>query len=116
MEQQTGCFSDLLERDTQVTVIVRPTSNLGNTLRHYPNYRQVSANITEMSDNELSTQLDDCDAVLSCLGPKLNFQGIFGEPGRLVTDTVEAYSDQFGVTSGLVPRLAITHSAEVVPN
>lgn len=84
--------TDLLKRDTEVTAIVRTSSSLKNTFESNPNYREVSASITEMSDNELSPLLKDCDVLLSCLGHNLNFRGMFGEPKRLVTDTIEKVS------------------------
>jgi NAD(P)-dependent dehydrogenase (short-subunit alcohol dehydrogenase family) len=81
--------AELLKRDTEVTAIVRATSSLKSTFESHPNYREISASITEMPDNALSPLLKDCDVVLSCLGHNLDFRGIFGEPRRLVTDTIE---------------------------
>ena len=80
--------ADLLKRDTEVTAIVRSSSSLKNTFESHSNYREVTASITEISDNELSPLLKDCDVVLSCLGHNLDFRGMFGEPKRLVTDTI----------------------------
>ena len=84
--------ADLLNRDIEVTAILRASSSLKNTFNNYPNYREISASIYQMSDSELSPLLEDCDAVLSCLGHNLSFKGIFGEPKRLVTDTIEKVS------------------------
>jgi nucleoside-diphosphate-sugar epimerase len=81
--------ADLLKRDTEVTAIVRTSSSLKNTFERYPNYREVTAGITEMSDNALSPLLKDCEVVLSCLGHTLDLRGLFGEPRRLVTNTIE---------------------------
>ncbi len=83
---------DLIQRDTEVVAIVRASSSPISTFASYPNYREVSASITEMSDKELSLILKDCDVVISCLGHNLNFRGIFGEPRRLVTNTIEKVS------------------------
>lgn len=88
--------ADLLKRDTRVTAIVRTPVSLKNTFDNYPNYREVSASVTEMSDKELSPLLRDCDVVLSCLGHNLNFLGMFGEPRRLVTDTIGKVSRVIG--------------------
>ncbi len=81
--------ADLLKRDIEVLAIVRSSSSLKNTFENHPNYREVSASITEMSDGELSPLLKNCDAVLSCLGHNLTFRGMFGEPRQLVTDTIK---------------------------
>jgi hypothetical protein len=84
--------ADLLKRETEVTAIVRPSSSLKTAFASYPNYREVAASITQMSDAALSPILDDSDVVLSCLGHNLDFRGIFGEPKRLVADTIEKVS------------------------
>ncbi|MEO2176636.1 MAG: NAD(P)-binding oxidoreductase, partial [bacterium] len=84
--------ADLLKRDVEVTTIVRNASSLKSTFENHPNYREVSASVTELSDNELSPILADCEVVLSCLGHNLNFRGIFGKPKRLVTDTIKKVS------------------------
>jgi hypothetical protein len=88
--------ADLLKRDTEVIAIVRTSSSLKYTFDDHPNYREVLASVTEMSDNELSPLLKNCDVVLSCLGHSLNFRGIFGEPRRLVTDTIGKVSRVIG--------------------
>ena len=84
--------ADLLNRNAEVTAIVRASSSLQNTFENHPNYREVSASITEMTDTELLPLLKDRDVVLSCLGHNLNFRGMFGEPRRLVTNTVKKVS------------------------
>ena len=81
--------ADLLKRDTEVTAIVRASSSLKSTFENHPNYHEVSASITEMPDNALSPLLKDCEVVLSCLGHNLNLHGMFGEPRRLVKNTIE---------------------------
>jgi putative NADH-flavin reductase len=79
----------LLNRDTEVTAIVRSSSSLKSAFESHPNYREVTASVTEMPDHAWSRLLKDCDVVLSCLGHNLNFRGMFGEPKRLVTDTMK---------------------------
>jgi nucleoside-diphosphate-sugar epimerase len=81
--------ADLLKRDTEVTAIVRASSSLKSTFENHSNYHEVSASITEMPDNALSPLLKDCEVVLSCLGHNLNLHGLFGEPRRLVKNTIE---------------------------
>ena len=48
--------TDLLKRNAEVTAIVRTSSSLKNTFESHPNYREIAANITEMSDNEGSRE------------------------------------------------------------
>ncbi len=84
--------ADLLSRGVDVIAVVRPTSSLKNTFESYPNYQEVSASITEMANKELTPLLRDCDVVMSCLGHNLTFRGLFGEPRRLVSETIEKLS------------------------
>ena len=49
--------ADLLQRNTEVTAIVRASSSLKNTFENQSNYREVSASITELSEQELSPYL-----------------------------------------------------------
>ena len=84
--------SDLLERNIQVIAVVRPSSSLKESIDSNSNYHELLTNITELSDDELLPYLNNCDVVLSCLGHNLTFRGIFGEPRRLVTDTIEKVS------------------------
>jgi len=84
--------AELLNRDIDVVAIVRASRSLRSSFDSYSNYFEVSANISEMTDDELTPYFEDCDAVFSCLGHNLTFQGMFGKPRRLVTDTIEKIS------------------------
>ncbi len=80
--------SELLQRNIEVISIVRATSSLINTIGNHPNYQEILANIDDLSDQELASHLNGCDVIVSCLGHNLTFKGIFGEPRRLVTDSI----------------------------
>ena len=56
--------------------------------RNHKNLIVTEASLLNLSDNELATQVKDCDAVASCLGHNLNFKGLYGKPRRLVADSV----------------------------
>ena len=84
--------AELLQRNIEVVAVVRTASSLGNTIGNPSNYREIQASITELSEQELISYLRGCDAVLSCLGHNLTFKGMFAEPRRLVTDTIEKVS------------------------
>lgn len=79
----------LLQRDTQVVAIVRNVNSLPEGMAAEPNLQILEASIAEMTDAELKPHVKDCEAVISCLGHKLTLKGVFGQPRRLVADTVE---------------------------
>ncbi|WP_019529388.1 NAD(P)H-binding protein [Dasania marina] len=84
--------ADLLQQGLQVVAIVRPCSSLISAVENHANYCEIPASITELSEQQLLSHLNGCDAVFSCLGHNLTLRGIFGEPRRLVTDTIKKVS------------------------
>lgn len=79
-------ISQLLNSGEKVKALVRASSFLPEKLGKASNLSLIVGNISEMSITELQQHLNDCDAVLSCLGHTLSFKGIYGQPRRLVTD------------------------------
>lgn len=78
----------LLDREINVKAIIRPSSNLPDHLKNHPKLTIIHANILELTDAELTQHLIGCNAIASCLGHNLSFKGLFGQPRRLVTDSV----------------------------
>lgn len=78
----------LLIRGQNVKAIVRSPKSLPEQFNEDPRLSLIHASISELSDSEIVTHVAGCDAVASCLGHNLNFQGLFGRPHRLVTDAV----------------------------
>ena len=78
----------LLDRGEHVKALIRSTSQLPDNIKKHPNLSIIVGNIYETSINSLQNHLDDCHAVLSCLGHTLSFKGIYGQPRRLVTESV----------------------------
>lgn len=76
----------LLNRGQSVSIIVRTTSALPESILSHENITIIQASILELSDTEMAKHVKGCDAVASCLGHTISFKGIFGYPRRLVTD------------------------------
>ena len=71
----------------KVKVIVRSPEKLPESWRINDDLQIISASILELSDNEMSEIVSDCNAVASCLGHNLTWKGVYGKPRKLVTDT-----------------------------
>ena len=86
----TGRFvvRELLSRGHNVTAIVRSSARLAELVGDSPQLTVVQGSVLDLTEAELATHLEDCDAVVSCLGHTLDFKGLFGQPRRLVTDSV----------------------------
>jgi len=67
-------------KDTMMMGLIPPTKDYGDRLQIH------EASILDLSDDELKSLTKDCSAVVSCLGHRPTFDGLFGHPKRLVTD------------------------------
>lgn len=76
----------LLKSGEKVKAIVRSSEKLAE-LQSNKNLTLITASVLELSDEEMALHVQDCDAVVSCLGHNINLKGMFGHPRRLVTDT-----------------------------
>jgi nucleoside-diphosphate-sugar epimerase len=79
----------LLGMGQKVKVIVRSTAKIPDTWNDQNKITVISSGITDMTEAELARHLKDCQAVASCLGHNLSVRGMFGQPRRLVTHSVE---------------------------
>ena len=49
----------------------------------------VEASVLELTNEQMTNLVKECDAVVSCLGHVISFQGIFGEPKQLCTEATK---------------------------
>lgn len=77
----------LLNRGEKVKAIVRSSETLSEFLNN-KNLEVITASVLELSDEEMTSLVKNCDAVASCLGHNITFKGMYGHPRKLVTDTV----------------------------
>jgi len=82
----------LLDGGYTVRTIVRSPHKIPGDLQHHDQLHLIHVSLLELSDAELQRHLQDCTAVVSCLGHTLDFKGIWGKPRRLVTDAVRRLS------------------------
>jgi nucleoside-diphosphate-sugar epimerase len=76
----------LLGKNYKVRIIVRSSHKLTADIVENPNTMTIEASVLDLTDEEVTEHVMDCDAVVSCLGHVINFKGIFGEPKKLCTD------------------------------
>ena len=80
---------ELLQRGVSVVAMVRQTNALVGQLAPDADVREVVAGIAELSQSELRSHVEGCQAVVCCLGHNLSFRGIYGPPHFLVADAIE---------------------------
>ena len=76
----------LLNRGEHVKIIVRKVNSLPETIKNNKNVSIICANILDLNDDEMIQHVKGCSAVASCLGHKISFRVLYGQPLRLVTD------------------------------
>ena len=82
----------LLGKNHKVRVIVRSSHKLSAEVLENPNTTVIEASVLDLTDEEMAEHVKDCDAVVSCLGHVMDFNGMFGEPRKLCTDTTRRLS------------------------
>lgn len=78
----------LIKRQINIRVVVREGAILSAEILDNPLVEIERGNITEFNDSEMISLLQDCNAVVSCLGHNITIRGIFGKPRNLVFNTI----------------------------
>ena len=76
----------LLKQGHNVTAVVRSPQKLDHLTKYKDQLTIVQAAILDLSDEEMQKELKGIDAIASCLGHNLTFNGIYGKPRKLVRD------------------------------
>lgn len=85
--------NQLLIQGNKVKIIVRSTQNISESWKDNDKVQIITASILELSDEEMSKYVSDCDAVASCLGHNMTWKGVYGQPRKLVTDATRRLCD-----------------------
>lgn len=80
---------ELLNRGHHVNVIVRTPESLPDFQQNQENLSVIKASILDVSDADLMQYVEECDAVVSCLGHNMSFKGMYGHPRKLVRDATD---------------------------
>lgn len=75
----------LLKRGEKVKAMLRSPEKFPE-FKDRKDLNVIAASVLELNDKELARHVQDCQAVVSCLGHNISFKGIYGQPRRLVTD------------------------------
>ena len=78
----------LLIQGQSVKAVVRSPKKLPESWNSNEKVKIITANLLDLSDNELKELIHDCHSIASCLGHNINLKGIYGQPRKLVTDAV----------------------------
>lgn len=79
----------LLESGKWAKIVVRSMSNIPDYWNNNQQLTIIKRNITDITIEEMSGYIADCESVVSCLGHNITLKGIFGKPHNLVTESVK---------------------------
>jgi nucleoside-diphosphate-sugar epimerase len=78
--------AQLVSRGHTVRVIVRSPDTLPPILKYRDHLEVIHANVFDLGEADMARHVNGCDAVASCLGHRITWKGIYGQPRRLVVD------------------------------
>ncbi|MBI5021707.1 MAG: SDR family oxidoreductase [Ignavibacteriales bacterium] len=78
----------LINRNVKVKIVVRKNSMVLTEFLNHELIETVVGNIAEFDLNKNIDLINDCNAVISCLGHNISFKGMFGKPRLLVTNSI----------------------------
>ncbi len=93
----------LLEEGHTVKGLVRSKEKLKKLEEQFHNLTQLQGSALDMDLDVLAKHLEDCDVICSCLGHNLTWKGIFGQPRRLVTETVKKVCEAVSINQPKEP-------------
>ncbi len=79
----------LIIRNIEVKIVVRQINDVISEFIVNGQLECLVGNIFEYEQSKMVELLDDCDAVISCLGHNITFKGMFGKPRMLVTNCIK---------------------------
>lgn len=83
----------LLNMEQKVKLIVRSAGKIPDTWKNNDKVSIITANVSDITVDEMANYVRDCQAVASCLGHNLTWKGLYGQPRKLVTNTVRLLCD-----------------------
>ena len=106
----------LLDKNHKVRVIVRSPNKLSEEVLKNPNTTLIKASILDLTDEEMTAHVKECDAVVSCLGHVMTFKGMFGAPRALCTDATRRLCSAIEANRPAVPTKFILMNTVGVKN
>jgi len=94
--------AELLDRGERVRAVVRSPEKLPDALRNHASLDAIHASLLDLDDSALQRTVEGCSAIVSCLGHRMDFRGIYGHPRRLVAHATQRLCN--AVEAGAMPH------------
>ncbi|MCA1011571.1 NAD(P)-binding oxidoreductase [Halobacillus halophilus] len=83
----------LIKRQIHTRIHIRETAVLSEDIHNHSLVEIVKGSISELTDTDMSALLQDCTAIISCLGHNITFKGMYGRPRYLVFDAIKRITE-----------------------
>ena len=100
----------LLNKNINVKAVVRNESLVLNELKNNDLLEIITGNISEFNLNNNIELINDCDAVVFCLGHNISFKGLFGKPRMLVSDSIKNICEAVSITQKEKAKLILMNT------
>ena len=81
-------LQQLIKNNIDVRIVVRESAFIPTYVSENNTIDIVKGNINDFGITKIKDLLKDCDSIICCLGHNISFKGIFGQPHKLVYNTV----------------------------
>jgi putative NADH-flavin reductase len=78
----------LICRNIETKIVVRDINKVSKGFKNDKLLECFVGSISEFEPSKYLDLINDCDAVISCLGHNISFKGLFGKPRLLVTNSI----------------------------
>lgn len=79
----------LINQNVNVKAVIRSGSNKLDELLNGDYLETIVGNISEFDLSKNIELINDCDAIVCCLGHNISLKGLFGKPRMLVSDSIK---------------------------
>lgn len=85
--------SQLIKKGISLRIVTRKNAAIPEEISNNMLVEHITGNIAEFNIKENKALINECDAVVCCLGHNITFKGIFGEPRQLVYQSLKNISE-----------------------
>ncbi|RKF19999.1 NAD(P)-dependent oxidoreductase [Alginatibacterium sediminis] len=80
----------MLTKQQAIRIVIRPSSIVKTHILDNPLVDVVYGEVLRFNEQQMTSLVRGCDAIVSCLGHNMTFKGMYGGPRQLVTDSCAA--------------------------
>ncbi|MGE5499753.1 MAG: NAD(P)H-binding protein, partial [Syntrophothermus sp.] len=100
----------LIKQGINVRIVTRKNAVIPEEIRNNILIEHITGNIADFDMNENRALINECDAVVCCLGHNITFKGIFGEPRLLVYQSLKNVCEAISLFSSKKTKVVLMNT------